>query len=326
VLAVSIPLGIFLNIKHEGEISNFALVKIGSISDAFKNGIVNVDFSGISTHTGEFIEYVILFALIGSIESLLTAKAVDGMDPYKRKTDYDKDLIGVGIGNTLAGIVGGLPMISEVARSSANVANGARTRWANFFHGLFLLIAVLVAVPFIEMIPNVALAAMLVYVGFRLAHPRQFLHTLHIGKEQLLVFTVTIIMTLSTDLLMGVGSGIILELIINLINGASFKTLFKADVSVVKSGEDYIIVVNGDLIFSNLLGFKKKFGEIPACQNITIDYSDARMVDHTCVVTINGLIDSYKDDGGQVTVIGLENHTQLSKDPTSTRIHKMANN
>ena len=326
VLAVSIPLGIFLNIKHEGEIANFALVKIGSISEAFKNGLVNVDFSGISSHTGEFIEYVILFALIGSIESLLTAKAVDGMDPFKRKTDYDKDLIGVGIGNTLSGIIGGLPMISEVARSSANVANGARTRWANFFHGLFLLIAVLIAVPFIEMIPNVALAAMLVYVGFRLAHPRQFLHTLHIGKEQLLVFIVTIIMTLSTDLLIGVGSGIVLEMIINIINGANLKTLFKADVNVVNNDEHHTIYVTGDLVFSNLLGFKKKFNEIPQGETIIIDYTNAHMVDHTCIVTINGLVDSYKDDHGHVKIVGFENHIQLSKDPTSTRIHKMVNN
>jgi len=112
VLAVAIPFGIALHIKTEGAISNFALVKIGSIFDSFKGGIINADFSGMSTHLGVFIEYVILFALIGSLESLLTAKAIDHLDPFQRKSDFNKDLIAVGIGNSLSGLLGGLPMIS----------------------------------------------------------------------------------------------------------------------------------------------------------------------------------------------------------------------
>jgi MFS superfamily sulfate permease-like transporter len=324
VLAVSIPLGFALHIKTDGAIANFSLVKIGSIFDAFKNGLVNVDFSGIATHTGVFVQYVILYAMIGSIESLLTAKAVDGMDPYKRKTDYDKDLIGVGIGNTLSGILGGLPMISEVARSSANVSYGAKTRWANFFHGVFLLIAVLAAVPLIEMIPNVALAAMLVFVGFRLAHPKQFKHALHVGKEQLIVFSVTVLVTITTDLLMGVGSGILLELLINLINGANFKNLFKTQIEVKQEQENYTMMIKGDIVFSNILGFKKKFLNIPAGKNVIINMAHAKLVDHTSIITIHGLMEDYKEAGGTARLTGFENHRQLSHDPTSTRILKLS--
>lgn len=325
VLAIAIPLGQALHIKTEGAISNFSLVKIGSIFDSFKGGLINADFSGLTSNIGSFIQYVILFALIGSLESLLTAKAIDSADPFKRKSDFNKDLIAVGIGNTIAGLLGGLPMISEVARSSANVGNGARTRWANFFHGLFLLLAVLFAVSFIEMIPNAALAAMLIFVGFKLAHPKEFVHMLHIGKSQFIIFTATVVVTLATDLLIGVGTGILFEIILNLMNGASIKNLFKSNIVLSKqTEEDYTLTVNGGLMFSNILGFKKIFATLPQGKNITIDVSKAKIVDHTSILTLNSLVEDYKDDGGSIKVEGFENHKQLGHSATSTRVLKLS--
>jgi MFS superfamily sulfate permease-like transporter len=325
VLAIAIPLGQALHIKTEGAISNFSLVKIGSIFDSFKGGLINADFSGLTSNIGAFIQYVILFALIGSLESLLTAKAIDNVDPYKRKSDFNKDLIAVGIGNTIAGLLGGLPMISEVARSSANAGNGARTRWANFFHGLFLLLAVLFAVSFIEMIPNAALAAMLIFVGFKLAHPKEFIHMLHIGKSQFIIFTATVVVTLATDLLIGVGTGIVLEIIINLINGASINNLFKSNIFLIKQNEeDYTLTVNGGLVFTNILGFKKVFATLPQGKNITIDVSAAQIVDHTSILTLNNLVEDYKVQGGTIKVEGFENHKQLGHAATSTRVLKLS--
>jgi MFS superfamily sulfate permease-like transporter len=336
VLIVAIPLGIALHIKTEGAISNFSLVKIGSIFEAFTNGftmkgdfisrgIFNADFSALTSHSGEFIMYVILFSLIGSLESLLTAKAIDGLDEFKRKSDFNKDLIAVGIGNTFAGLLGGLPMISEVARSSANVSNGGRTRWANFFHGLFLLLAILVAVPIIEMIPNAALAAMLTFVGFKLAHPKEFVHMWHVGKEQFLIFTATVVVTLATDLLVGVGTGIILEIIINLVNGISAKNLFKTDLNINTINENKIeIQVNGGLVFSNILGFKKVFASIPEGKDLTINVSKANIVDHTSILTLNSLVEDYKDSGGTIQVTGFNHHKQLGHAPTSTRVLKLS--
>lgn len=322
VLAVSIPLGIALHIKTDGAISNFALVKIGSIFDAFKNGIINVDFSGITSHTGVFIQYVILYSLIGSIESLLTAKAVDGMDPYKRKSNFNKDLTAVGIGNTLSGILGGLPMISEVARSSANVAYGGKTRWANFFHGMFLLLAILLAVPVIEMIPNVALAAMLVFVGFRLAHPREFKHMLHIGVDQFIIFVATVIITLSTDLLIGVGSGIALELLVNLFHGARFSNLFKARTEITERGNNIKLTVLGDAVFSNFLGLKKVIYGLPKNKEVSIDLSACKVVDHTSLHTLNDFKSDYENEGGKVLIEGYHDHHSKGHAPTSTRVLK----
>lgn len=322
VLAVSIPLGFALHIKTDGAIQNFALVKIGSIFDAFKDGLINVDFSGITSHTGVFIQYVILYALIGSIESLLTAKAVDGMDPFKRKSNFNKDLTAVGIGNTLSGILGGLPMISEVARSSANVSYGAKTRWANFFHGLFLLLAVLFAVPFIEMIPNVALAAMLVFVGFRLAHPREFKHMWHIGVDQFIIFVATVIITLSTDLLVGVGSGIVLELLVNIIHGAKLGNLFKSHVEIHEQGNQIQLTVKGDAVFSNFLGLKKKIYALPKGKHVNINLTNCGVIDHTTIHTLNDFKTDYHSDGGEVVIEGFALHTAKGHDATSTRVKK----
>ncbi len=323
VLAVAIPLGYVLHIKTEGAVHNFAMVKVGSLFDSFKNGLINADFSGVSSHMGVFIEYVILFSLIGTIESLLTAKAIDNIDPYKRKSDFNKDMVAVGIGNTFSGLLGGLPMISEVARSSANVGNGAQTRWANFFHGLFLLIAVLVAVPVIELIPNAALASMLLFVGFKLAHPKEFLHMWHIGKEQFFVFCLTVVVTLSTDLLIGVGTGIAAELIINLINGASLKNLFSSKTTVNQQGqEDYHVQLNSEAVFSNLMTLKKTLYSLPDSKKVHIDVSQASVVDHTTILALNQFKDDYELKNGNVAIKGFEHHRQLSSAPTSTRILK----
>lgn len=319
VLIVAVPLGQALHIKTEGAISNFALVKIGSIFEAFKDGLIQVDFSGIK-QMGVFIQYVILFSLIGSIESLLTSKAIDGMDPYKRKSAFNKDLMAVGAGNMLAGMLGGLPMISEVARSSANVINGAQTRWANFFHGLFLLIAVLFLVPFIEMIPNAALAAMLIYVGFKLAHPKEFIHMWKLGKTQFVVFVATVILTLATDLLIGVAAGILLKFLFTFLNGAKGKEIFRSKTTYEEDEEHVQLVSESSLVFSNLIHFKKKLKELPKGKNISVDLSHCKLVDHTTMSALLDLQHEYREAGVQFEIIGLENHKILGHGDTAVRV------
>jgi MFS superfamily sulfate permease-like transporter len=252
VLIISVPLGIVLHIKTQGAIHNYALVQIGSISDFFKNGWFHADFTGIYKYPILSLQYLILFSLIGSIESLLTAKAMDRLDPYKRKSNFNADLWAVGIGNLICGVLGALPMISEVARSSANIGYGAKTRWSNVFHGLFLLLAICFAKPIIEWIPNVALSAMLIYVGFKLAHPKSFVHIWKTGKLQFTVFGITIMVTLLTDLLLGVCSGIACEFIINWIKGLAFLKTFKCHVTQFKDKENLKIIIHSPITFSNL--------------------------------------------------------------------------
>lgn len=136
VLLVTIPLTTFMDFRHTEPA--FDMVSIGNFRDTIG---FYTNFSGIGTFV--FWKYVLMFLLVGSLESLLTVKAMDSLDPWKRISNTNKDLIAVGGGNALAGLLGGLPMIAEVARSSANITFGGRTRWANFFHGGFLLLTML---------------------------------------------------------------------------------------------------------------------------------------------------------------------------------------
>ena len=312
VLVVTIPMALIMDFRHTEPA--FDLVSIGNFWENIK---FNADFSAIGT--GVFWKYVVMFLFINSLESLLTVKAVDGLDPYKRTSNYNKDLSALGAGNALSGLLGGLPMISEVARSSANVNFGGRTRWANFFHGFFLLIAMLLFIPVIEMIPNSALAALLIAVGYRLASPKEFFKTYKIGAEQLVIFVITIAVTVSTDLLIGVGSGILTKFIFHILNGAPLRSLFKPRYEFSENENEYSISVKDSAIFSNLIGFKKMFARIKPGKKVTINFAEARIVDHTFMEQLHHFEEEYHHGGGSVSVQGFDQFQLLSSHPLAAR-------
>ena len=317
VLMITIPLALLMGLK-ESNPKGFVHFDKG----LFDILAFNVSFEGFS-QTATFVKFVIMFALVGSLEALLTVKAIDIMDPFKRKSNYNKDLIAIGAGNMLAGALGGLPMISEVARSSANVNNGAKTRWANFFHGIAILIFLIFATIFSDLIPTAALAAMLIGVGVKLAHPRVFKHMLHIGKEQLLIFVVTIIVTLSTDLLIGIGVGILTKFIIHFTHGLTFKTMFKSTILVNKKDENtYLIVMENASVFSNYIGLLTQFEQIPKGKKVIVDFSNSKLVDHTVFEGIHHFGNDYKLENGEFDIIGLEGFTNLSDHPMAARYRK----
>lgn len=307
VLLIAIPAELIMDFSHTEP--NYALVKIGNLAEAMG---VSISFDGIS-QIGTFIKYVIMFALVGSLESLLTVRAIDLMDPFKRKSDTGRDMIALGFGNMVSAVFGGLPMISEVARSSSNVNNGGKTRWANIFHGLFIAIFVLFFVKYIEMIPNTALAAMLIAVGIKLAHPKEFIETFKIGKEQLLIFVVTIFFTLYEDLLVGIFAGILVKLIIHLANGVPLKNMFRMPVRISFNDNDYLVEVDKAAIFTNFLVIRKKLEEIPHGFNVVIDLKNTKLVDHSAIENLHHFKHDYEQNGGTVKIIGLEDHTPLSK-------------
>lgn len=268
---------------------------------------------------------VISICLVGSLESLLSATAVDKLDPYKRYSNLNRDLAAVGVGNLLASSIGGLPMIAEIVRSSANINNGAKTGWANFFHGLSLAIFVLFFPKLIHEIPLASLAALLVYTGSRLASPKEFAKTMDIGWEQLTLFVITIIGVLTTDLLIGVFIGIFSKLIIHLFWGVDIWNLLRISYSLDQEGTDnYVVKVRGSAIFSNFIGLKTELSQLPMGGNLVFDLSDAYLIDHTVMEFIDHFRHDYIERGGKCEVHGLEDMDAISKHPLSGRRRKLA--
>lgn len=313
VLAIAIPLGSYLHLDAEkGALLSFNKPFLDILH-------INISFAGLN-QVGTFIQYVILFSLIGSLESLLTAKAVDLLDPLKKKSDYNKDLIAVGSGNALTSVLGGLPMIAEVARSTNNVNNGAKTKWANVFHGGFLLLFMLALIPVLQMIPKAALAALLIGVGIKLAHPREFMHMLHIGKEQLAIFVTTIICTLAIDLLAGIAAGIIVKLIINGFNGGSFIKNFQSTIEIDSQmdGVDIIHIRNA-AVFTNIMKIKKIIQEFSHSQHLIIDCASLQIIDHTAMSMLHQLKEDFAEEGRLLEIEGLDKLQSVSSHPLSAR-------
>ncbi|MCF8460370.1 MAG: SulP family inorganic anion transporter [Flavobacteriales bacterium] len=313
VLLMAIPLSIYWH--FETTEASYSLVHIGDFWGSVR---LNADFSHITEMT--FWKYVFMFYFVSSLESLLTVKAIDGLDPYKRVSDYNGDLKAQGAGNMLSGLLGGLPMISEVVRSGANVNFGAKTKWSNFFHGIFLLLAMILIIPVIELIPNAALAAMLIFAGYRLAAPKEFIHTYHIGKEQLAIFITTILVTLLEDLLLGIAAGILVKIIFHLINGASLKSFFKAHyVKETKADGTIRLTLSESAIFANLINFKKVLGELPEQSKVVVDLSKTKLIDHSFMAFVTHFQREYNERGGEFQLTGLDNHKSFSDHPLSTK-------
>jgi MFS superfamily sulfate permease-like transporter len=300
---------------HEFSIGPSFLV---SVPEHFMSGFYFPDFGKIATL--EFWEAVITIWLVGSLESLLSASAVDKLDPYKRNSNLNRDLTAVGIGNIVSGMVGGLPMIAEIVRSSANVNNGAKTGWANFFHGLFLLVFVAFFPMLIHEIPLSCLAALLVFTGFRLASPKEFAKTMDIGLDNFVLFIITIVGILATDLLIGVLIGIVVKLLIHIARGVKLGNLFSMAYHVKQTDAyTFHIAISGAAVFSNFISLKSLLANLPEKKTIFFDLSEANLIDHTVMEFIHDFENEYMHNGGHCKIVGLGEHEPYSDHPLAAR-------
>lgn len=232
-----------------------------------------------------FAKCVFTIAFVASIESVLSTYAVDKLDPLKRSSDLNKDLVSKGLCNMILGFIGGIPIISEIVRSTANVGNGGTHRWSNLFHGFFILLFIVVAPGLLNHIPLASFAAVLIFVGYRLANPMQLKAVAHDGKDQLAVFLTTLIVTLCTDLLIGIFAGILLEFIIDVVRAGGVGSVLKLQFESKSSNDRDLINITGAVTFMNMLKIKSLIDKSQA-KHIDIDFTKAHFVDFTSKVFI----------------------------------------
>lgn len=337
VLLATVPMGMHINLLHPHtysfhgssyEVGESYLVNMPDRVFGMFDYITTPDFRAFdSEHLMTALPWVFMFFVIGSLESLLSAKAVDIIDPWKRKSNMDRDIVAVGVGNLASSLVGGLPMISEIVRSKANIDNGARTRFADMWHGVFLLLCVALIPTLLHRIPLAALAAMLIYTGFRLTHPKEFVHVYEVGKEQLLVFVATLVGVLATDLLIGIGIGIGTKLLIHVINGVPVWALFKSYLDVETNNDDNtaIIRVRYSAIFSNWIVFRRTIIRLGIVErrNLLLDFSQCKLVDHTVMGKLHELEQDFEDAGLHLEIEGLQGHKPLSRHDFAARKRAM---
>jgi len=322
VLLFAVPLGIYFGLKHAHDYQAFAQhYHVGpeylvTLPSSILSAVSFPNFSGALS--GVFIKYVIMFTLVGSIESVLSTLAVDALDPAKRASNLNRDLFATGIGNLLASFIGGLPMISEIVRSKANIDAGARSSKSNFFHGLFLAIAVGAFPAVLHQIPLAALAAMLVFTGTRLAHINELLHIKEIGKDQLALFLTTLVVTLATDLLVGVMCGLLLEIILHWRRGASISTMLSTKVLAEREGNTLRLRVAGAAAFPAILQLRRHLSALaPEVELVTVDVGGAVLVDHTFLARLDGMSQEWPK--ARLEILGIETLRPASVHPHATR-------
>lgn len=256
--------------------SHFVVIPIVDSFQEFTQLFAFPDFSQILNK--DVWITAITIAIIASLETLLSIEAIDKLDPFKRNTPTNRELIAQGVGNVTSGFLGGLPMTSVIVRSSANVQAGGRTRQSAMLHGLWLLVALLAIPSIINLIPLASLAAILLHTGYKLAKPSLFKAMYRNGLDQFIPFFVTITAVVFTDLLMGVGIGILVAIFY--IIRANMQNAFKMEIREQNGEKTVIMTLAEEVSFLNKVPIQQKLYSLPKnVEAIRIDGKQSKFID-----------------------------------------------
>jgi MFS superfamily sulfate permease-like transporter len=255
------------------------------VADSF-NGFISFfttpDFSYILNPT--VWTTALTIAIVASLETLLNIEAADDLDPYQRVTPTNRELKAQGMGNIVSGLIGGLPLTSVVVRTSANINSGAKTKMSTIFHGILLLLSVAFIPSLLNRIPLSALAAILIYTGYKLAKPSLFKTFYKKGWDQFLPFALTIAAILLTDLLKGIVIGCVVGLFFVI------RSNFKSAVLVVNDANKYLFRLRKDVSFLNKPIIKNRLEKVPENSYVLIDASRADFIDKDIIEVIEDFL------------------------------------
>ncbi|WP_299461462.1 SulP family inorganic anion transporter [uncultured Microscilla sp.] len=265
------------------------------------------------------LEVTFIILAISTLETAVNVKTIDAVDLYRRRSKLNREVLAIGIGNMISGFLGGLPLIATMDESSKNVNNGAKTRWANFFQSLFLLVFVLLVFPVFKYIPKAALSAIVIYAVYRLNSPQLIKDLKQVGKEQLLIYIVTLIATVFLGVLWGVLVGIVTTLVSYKLLGASFSSLFRIKVTTTQKKRKIRIFIENAALASNYPSLRKHLRDVPEGHYLIIDFSKSKVIDYGFMENIYFFAYSYSVQNGKIELNGLEQHKAVSAHPLATR-------
>jgi MFS superfamily sulfate permease-like transporter len=275
----------------------------------FSNGGPRELFSALSFPDWSVLSHkavytvAVTIALVASLETLLSLEATDKLDPYKREAPANRELLAQGVGNILAGLIGGLPLTGVIVRSSANIDAGGRTRWAAFSHGVFLLVAVAMIPALLNRIPLAALAAILLYTGYKLAHPRQLRTAWRIGLDHFIPFTVTIVAILATDLLIGIMVGLAAGIFFVL--RANFQMAYHLQEENFHYSKSLRLVLAEETSFLNKASIVNTLNGIAPGSTVEIDGTRAQYIDYDVLEILHNFTETAKLKNITLTLVGI---------------------
>lgn len=278
------------------EISNNFLVqiKVAGSPKEFFSFFTLPDFNGFTNST--VIITGVMIAIIASLETLLSIEAVDNIDPDRNVTNTNRELVAQGIGNGVAGLIGGLPVTSVIVRSSANINSGAKSKLSAIFHGIFLLISIIAIPTLLNLIPLASLAAILLITGYKLCKPAVFIQIFNNGKYQFIPFMVTVCTILAIDLFVLIppikGEGLLLGVIAGLIAASisilmgNMKNSYRFHKENHHEGDVIRIHLSEEVSFLNKAGIRQTLDEIPEKSTVIIDASATQYIDFDVIELI----------------------------------------
>jgi MFS superfamily sulfate permease-like transporter len=281
------------------ETEHMVQIKVAGSASEFFSFFTLPDFKGFTN--GTVIVYGIVIALIASLETLLSIEAIDNLDPERRVTNTNKELFAQGVGNAVAGLIGGLPVTSVIVRSSANVNSGAKSKLSTVIHGLMLLVSIVLIPGLLNKIPLSALAAILLITGYKLAKPSVFTGFWKAGKYQFIPFIVTVVVIIGVDLFALVptlrGKGLLVGVVAGLIAAAgailhgNLKNSYYFHAEKHHEGDTINIKLSEEVSFLNKASIRETLDHMPEKSAVIIDASNTRYIDYD----ILGLIKEFRD-------------------------------
>ena len=318
---VAVVTGVLLNLFFRSKLG-FALAPEQVVSIPEANGLSDLvglltfpDFSALTNV--DVYKTAVVLAIVASLETLLCVEATDKLDALKRVTPTNRELKAQGVGNVISGFLGGLPVTQVIVRSSANIQSGGRSKASAIIHGLLLVVSVIALPTIMNLIPLATLAAILFVVGFKLAKPSVFKHMFRQGPDQFVPFIVTVCGIVFTDLLVGIGLGMVVAVLVILFE--NFRLPFEISNVPQERGERVQIALAQQVTFLNKASVLKTLDSIPDDSSVEIDASESVFVHPDVVELIDNFVIGAEVKNIDVVVHGLDHRPHMSR-PTGMKV------